>query len=125
MIAGLNVEFQACRLADCNTKASVHAARTYARARQNHRSILTRISPLAPCWDTWSARWHSKIFQFGMPKVPAPASNDVVTEKSAISVEHIVCGQRVDIVRGADGSDRTRETWSRWRIKQAKGIEDR
>src|SRR6266850_146591 len=124
MLAGLNVEFQACRLPDCNTKASVRASRTYACAGQNHRSVLARISPPTPCGGTRSARWHSKVFQFGMPKIPAPASNKVVTEEFAISVEHIVCRKRVDIVGRADGSDRTREIWCRRRINQAKGIQD-
>src|SRR6266404_1954026 len=125
MVAGLNIELQACRLPNRYTNPSVHPSRTYSRAAQNHRSVLARISPPAPCGGTCSARWRSKVFQFGMPKIPTSASNGIVTEEFSISVEHIVRRQSVDIVGRVDGGDRTREIWRRWRIKQAKGVQGR
>lgn len=124
MVAGFDVELQAFFLSDGKAKASVYASRTYPCACESDRSALTGITPPAPGRDTWSARWHRKVFQLGTPVVPPPTPNDVVSEAFSFSAVHIVCRQRIDIVGRVDGSHRTRETWVRRGIQQTECIQD-
>lgn len=124
MVTGLDVKFQAIRLANCKAETSVYPSRTYPSARENHRSSLTSISPPAPCRDTRSAGWHREVFQLGMPIVPTPASNEVVAETLSFFPVHIVCRQSVDIVGRVDGGHRTRKIWVRRGIQQTKSIQD-
>ena len=124
MVAGLDIKLQTFLLSDCKAQASVYASRTYPCARENDRSALTRISPPAPCRDTWSTWWHRKVLQLGAPVVPTPAPNEVVAEAFSFFAVHIVCRQRIDIVGRVDGGHRTRETWVRWGIQQTKSVQD-
>src|SRR6266404_2746968 len=118
MVAGLDIEFEACRHSDCKTTSPVYAARTYTPAPQNgirYKSVLARISPPPPGRNARGARWHCKVLQFGFPVVPTPASNGVITETFSFLMVHIVNCQSVDVIGRVDRSCRTNSTWRCWR----------